>query len=128
MTNRCLLFTQCAITVEIFSAQNVMHYLLHFFFKHPIMAACNFPVSIYRVSRLPFQRCVIRLPASLLLPFCASKCSYREVLLLYTPLMTADHGAETAPWQQSLTKTLLSSKQQEGAKVKHGTHFLRFCQ
>lgn len=64
MTNRCLLFTQCAITVKIFSAQNVMNYLLDFFFKHPIMAACNFPVSIYRVSRLPFQCCVIRQPAS----------------------------------------------------------------
>lgn len=32
MTNRCLLFTQCAITVKIFSAQSIMHYLLGLFF------------------------------------------------------------------------------------------------
>lgn len=32
MTNSGLLFTQCAITVPIFSAQNIMHYLFEIFF------------------------------------------------------------------------------------------------
>lgn len=49
MTNSQLLFTECAITVCTFSAQNIMHYLSEYFYGL-IMPACDFLISIYRFS------------------------------------------------------------------------------
>lgn len=94
MTNSCLLFTKCAITVWIFSAQNIMHYLCQCLYSL-ILVAWDFPVCIYRFS---YWRCLIKAsdppPAAAALclgsfhercPWCWNSCLAEETLTSYRP-------------------------------------------
>lgn len=99
MTNSCLLFTKCAITVWIFSAQNIMRYLCQCFYSL-ILVAWDFPVSIYRFSHSVFLWCcLIKAPdpppppaAALCFgsfhercPWCWNSCLAEETQTSYRP-------------------------------------------